>query len=164
MNGEFIGAPTFSFAARPSPVPGDLRISWRLAVIILMLAASRGRRASLVKLHILNDAVRSASSAELLDHILGQRLSPLNWRMRVEPAFARAIDLLVGNRLAEWYGKDERRGLKLTAAGTAAADQIALLEDALAREKSVVAKFSKSVTEEWAQSLASARGLHSAQD
>jgi hypothetical protein len=63
---ELPEADRFSFRVRPVAVPGELRISWRLAVITLMLHHCRQQRASLIKLHILNDVIRSPSSASLL--------------------------------------------------------------------------------------------------
>ena len=57
----------FSFRRRPTPVPADLRIAWRVSLILLMLLASRSNRASLAKLHILNDAIRSNQVDRLRD-------------------------------------------------------------------------------------------------
>ena len=82
MGGEISGARRFSFTSRPVPVPGDLRINWRLAVILLMLDSSRAKRASLAKLHLLNDAVRSPQSLAKLNDILIGAGDPLSWRSR----------------------------------------------------------------------------------
>ena len=70
MSLDFQGVGRFSFRARPLPVPGDLRINWRLAVILLMLENSRAKRASLAKLHVLNEAVRSRTARATLESIL----------------------------------------------------------------------------------------------
>jgi hypothetical protein len=81
----------FSFQRRPTPVPGDLRIAWRVALILTMLSGSRSHRASLAKLHILNDAVRS-DQHDRLKAVLDGTHTSLPWNFRVEPAFARAIE------------------------------------------------------------------------
>lgn len=37
----------FELTPRPEPVAGDLRMSWGIALVILILGRSRGKRASL---------------------------------------------------------------------------------------------------------------------
>ena len=96
MNTPDFASTRFSFKRRPTPVPGDMRIAWRVSLILLMLSASRSSKASLAKLHILNDAIRSNQVARLKDATAaGAKILP--WNLRVEPAFARAIDLTSGN-------------------------------------------------------------------
>jgi hypothetical protein len=43
----------FELLARPEPLPGDLRLAWGLALVLLILGRSRGKRASLQKLHFM---------------------------------------------------------------------------------------------------------------
>jgi hypothetical protein len=93
---------TFSFRSRPGSVPGDLRISWRLAVVLLILKYSRSKRASLPKLHLLNDAIRSKSAMEKLAEIVTGNRSVQDWRIRVEPALGRALDFARGEGLVEF--------------------------------------------------------------
>ena len=90
----------FNFERKPSPVPGDLRIGWRLPLTLLMLNSSRGKSASLAKLNLLNDALRSQNSREKLGKIIRGEVPHIEWRMRVEPAFGRNVDLMIGRRLA----------------------------------------------------------------
>lgn len=136
----------FSFERRPVPVPGDLRIAWRVALILLMLAYSRSHRASLAKLHILNDAIRSEQHRRLKD-VLTNAQAGLPWNLRVEPAFARAIDFVVGERLATWTKTTGRAALQLTKAGIEAAELVMGLEDALVEERAVILEFAKAITE-----------------
>src|SRR5262245_7418877 len=105
-----------------------------------MLLESRNNRASLVKLHILNDAVRSRRSHEQLKRVLHRELPPIFWRTRVEPAFARAIDFVAGERLARWVDTSLGTGLQLTPEGITAAEQVRALPDALAAEKTYLAE------------------------
>lgn len=136
----------FSFQRRPTPVPGDMRIAWRVSLILLMLVASRSNRASLAKLHILNDAIRSNQVARLRD-ATDADAKILPWNLRVEPAFARAIDFVVGERLAKWTKTGGRASLQLTGTGQAAAAAIDKVEDALEQERAVISEHAKKLTE-----------------
>jgi len=128
------------------PVPGDMRIAWRVSLILLMLSASRSNRASLAKLHILNDAIRSNQISRLREATeTDARILP--WNLRVEPAFARAIDFVVGERLAEWTRSGGRASLQLTATGLAAASGVGTVTDALEQERTIIDNYAKKLTE-----------------
>jgi hypothetical protein len=136
----------FSFQRRPTPVPGDLRIVWRVALILVMLGSSRSNRASLAKLHILNDAVRSNQHGRL-KAVLAASHRDLPWGFRVEPAFARAIDFVVGEKLAVWTKATGRAALQLTKVGVEAVEAVMRLEDTLVTERSIVSDLAKAITE-----------------
>lgn len=136
----------FSFHRRPTPVPGDLRIAWRVSLILLMLAASRSNRASLAKLHILNDAIRS-NQVHRLKAATDAEAGTLPWNLRVEPAFARAVDFVVGERLAGWTKTGGRASLQLTASGIAAAAGLEEFQDALQEERGIIADHARKLTE-----------------
>jgi hypothetical protein len=136
----------FSFERRPMPVPGDLRIAWRVALILVMLGCSRSNRASLAKLHILNDAVRFNQHGHL-KAALAVAHRGLPWDFRVEPAFARAIDFVVGEKLATWTKATGRAALQLTKLGAEAAEAVMGLEDALVTERAIVSELAKAITE-----------------
>ena len=136
----------FSFRRRPIPVPGDLRIAWRVALIVSMLGHSRARRASLAKLHILNDAIRS-NKFEHLRAVLNGTRSNLPWNLQVEPAFARAIDFAVGDKLATWTKTSGRAALQLTAKGVEVSKAIDLLNDALVPEKALITECANAISE-----------------
>jgi hypothetical protein len=153
---EFVDSARFSFRVRPVPVPGDMRIGWRLALIVLMLDGCRGQRASLVRLHILNDGVRSARSANVLRRVAKGEIGPLFFRPSVEPAFGRAIDLAVGSRLANWVGTTLGPGLALTDSGKKAVAEIESLSQVLREEAALIRELAPLVTEQWARALTSA--------
>lgn len=136
----------FSFQRRPTPVPGDLRIAWRVALILAMLGCSRSNRASLAKLHILNDVVRSDGYDRLKLALAGDQ-NQLPWSFRVEPAFARAIDFVVGERLATWTKTTGRAALQLTKSGIESAIAVLNLEEALVVERAVVGELATTITE-----------------
>ena len=145
---EAIPAETrFSFRRRPVPVPGDLRISWRLPLLLMMLGTSRGKKASLAKLNVLNDALRSETAGSRLKQIIFASDQGPTWGVRVEPAFSRAIDFLVGEKLAQWVELSDKSGLQLTATGIKAAEAVLQNNTALVAERAFIMEISKGVTE-----------------
>ena len=155
MSVTFYNARDFSFEPRPLPVPGDLRITWRLSLILLMLEASRARRASLAKLHVLNYASRSVRARRRLLSILEGSVPTLFWQMPVEPAFGRALDFTVGEGFAIWQRVSSRSGLELTLSGSKAAQTIASRDDLLIEEKAFLAGDAKKITEAFVSRLLS---------
>jgi hypothetical protein len=139
--------PEFSFELRPTPVPGDLRISWRLSVLLLMLFNSRGKKASLAKLHMLSDAVRSVAARKHLETIISTGSAPPTWRVRVEPAFGRAVDFLIGERFANWIHVGNGAGLELTDKGVQAAKALQKIPDALSGESEFLTHAAKQLFE-----------------
>ena len=113
---------------------------------MVMLGCSRSKRASLAKLHILNDVVRSDSHDRLKLALAGDQ-NQLPWSFRVEPAFARAIDFIVGERLATWTKATGRAALQLTKTGIESADAVLNLDEALVLERSVVSDLATTITE-----------------
>lgn len=137
----------FSFRARPIAVPGDLRIEWRVSLIMLMLGNSRSKQASLAKLHILNDAIRSSQGGHLLELVIKAKSGKMPWTFRVEPAFARAVDFVVGDKLATWTTTAGRAALQLTVQGIRLFDALNGEADVLTTEKVVLKEYAKSISE-----------------
>lgn len=137
----------FSFTARPVPIPGDLRIGWRVSLIVMMLGVSRSNRASLAKLYVLNHAARSSVARAQLERILAGDEPALYWHMRVEPAFARAVNFVVGEGFAEWVETSQRVGLQLTARGLVAWKLLDDDEAVLAEEKAFLKRSGRQTTE-----------------
>jgi hypothetical protein len=137
----------FSFERKPSPVPGDLRIGWRIPLTLLMLNYSRGKKASLAKLNLFNDALRSERSREKLSKIINGETPLIEWRMRVEPAFSRNIDLLTGGQLAEWIVANGKAAISLTEKGKRIAERLVADEESFVTEKAFLREFSSKITE-----------------
>lgn len=138
---------SFSFERKPSPVPGDLRIGWRLPLTLLMLNSSRGKRASLAKLNLLNDALRSERSREKLSKIICGETALIEWRMRVEPAFGRNVDLMTGGQLAGWRVANGKAAICLTDKGKEVAKKLEDDDDSFVAEKAFLREFSSKITE-----------------
>lgn len=147
MNFEIHTDRDFSFERKPSPVPGDLRIGWRIPLTLLMLNYSRGKKASLAKLNLLNDALRSEGSRKKLGKIISGETALIEWRMRVEPAFSRNVDLLMGGQLAEWMVVNGKAAIRLTDKGKTIAKKLEDDEESFVTEKAFLREFSSKITE-----------------
>ncbi len=150
-----LDTPQFFFVDRPIPIPGNLRLSWRIPVLMLMLHFSRQQKSSLVKLHVLNDAVQSPKAAQQLRHIITDSLPPLFWQPRIEPAFARAIDFAIGDKLVEWISTTNGPGLTLSPKGRPVVTEVVGLSDVLVAEKALLADLGNKVSEALVKRLVS---------
>lgn len=135
------------FRSRRQPCAGDLRIAWRVSVTLLALFHSRGKKASFAKLHLLNDALQSAVARQSLIELLNDPTGVVFWQFRVEPAFNRALDFIVGEGFACWSASGDRAVLSLSFEGIGAAKAIDSTADALADERAFLKEFGLRVTE-----------------
>lgn len=69
------------------------------------------------------------------------------WTFRVEPAFARAIDFVVGYKLANWTTTAGRSALQLTQEGERLFSELNRERDILTEEKDVLVRYAKPMTE-----------------
>ena len=146
----------FVFKRKPKPVPGDLRIAWRLSVTLLALLYSRRQKASFAKLHMLNDAMQSDASKQKLTAMIEDSIPYVKWRMRVEPAFSRNLDILVGEGFAKWLVSSGKTSLELTPTGKTAATVVDESEGALEVERQFLSSTGKLVTEAFVQNVIAA--------
>ena len=156
MSESTTGAPVLVFHRRPKSVPGELRVSWRLSMTLLALHFCRGKHASFTKLHLLNGALRSKVARGRLLGILDGNLNFETCTLRVEPAFSRNLDLLVGKGLAEWYVASSRLAVRMTPRGIDAATQIEAEDGLFVDEKQFLANEGRLVTEQLVQRIVSA--------
>lgn len=152
-------SPTLVFRARPKAVPGDLRVSWRLSMTLLALYYSRGKRASLIKLNILNGAIRFDTARDRLIEFLGGNQGVETCTVCVEPAFSRSLDLLVGKGLAQWVKvANKRLGVQMTPQGLKTAAALDASVDLFKEEKNFLATTGRRVTEQIVRNIVSAGG------
>ncbi|EKF40062.1 hypothetical protein NA8A_22748 [Nitratireductor indicus C115] len=130
-----------------------MRISWRVSVTLLALLHSRGKKASFAKMHVLNDALRSKPSQDKLKAILEENEPAYAWRLRVEPAFTRALDFLVGEGFADWSISSNRTTLTLTERGIETAKEIESMNDVLVDEQAFLRSLGAKITESFVQQL-----------
>lgn len=134
----------FAFRQRATPLVGDLRPAWRIALVLLMLLHSRGKKATLQKLHVLNSACRSMNTRRaFLRYVEGQarkdEIIP-----RVEPSLNRALNLARGEGLVEI---EKGKNIKLTSAGLRLATQLDETSDSLVAEKAFLKAVESFATE-----------------
>lgn len=134
----------FTFKERRSPLAGDLRPAWRISLVLLMLLHSRGKKATLQKLHVLNSACRSAEARRAyLAYIAGtarkEEIVP-----RVEPSLNRALNLARGEGLVEL---ENGKNIQLTTTGLTIARQIDAAHDCLDIEKVFLKQVGSKTTE-----------------
>jgi hypothetical protein len=139
----------FTFRERPSSVPSDLRPVWRVPVVILLVQACRGSRATPEQLHVLNWAVRSTDSAATLSAYLAGELGPSDAVVRFEPALDRAVALARGYRFLRW----NTRYWVLTADGRAVARLVESHESLLQRERTLLATLPRPLTQAAVEAL-----------
>jgi hypothetical protein len=113
----FLQDVSFEFRKLPTPIPGGLRPTRRIALLLLLVAKSHGSGASWKGLQLLNWAIRDQRHTELLAALWANRDIPDRPIVRFEPALDRAIDLAVGLHLLEVKAS---QALRLTDAGRAA--------------------------------------------
>jgi hypothetical protein len=135
----------FTFTPRPAPVPGDLRPIWRVSLILLILLNSRGKKASLQKLHVMNWSARSRFNSDLLLHYMEKKVSKEEVVPRIEPSLNRAIDFAKGEGLV---AVENGKNLILTTVGTLTAEEIDRHADCMTKEKSFLKKLKSFANEQ----------------
>lgn len=86
----------FRLQSRPAPIAGDLRIWWGVALVVLVLGACRGRRASLPKLHLLAHASRTKRGRSDLMEYVESPYKATPPAIRYEPWLNRALAYAAG--------------------------------------------------------------------
>lgn len=136
----------FLFQRRPLSLPEDLRPSWRIALIVLLMSGCcRGGKSSRARLHVLSWSARSSESLQDLLAATTGDLNPRALVVRVDPFLDRAIDFAIGECLIESIGG---KGLRLTNTGKAFATEIGGKADIFVLEKSFIQAVGHKVTED----------------
>ena len=91
----------FALTPRPEPVPGDLRVAWGIALVVLILGKSRGKRASLQKLHFLAHSARTRQARLEAQEVFARERRPSDFVVRVEPWLNRALAFARGAGLID---------------------------------------------------------------
>ena len=135
---------SFTFNARPDPVPGDLRMSWGLAVLILMLFYSRGKKSSFQKLQFLAHAVRLSEGRDEVRGLLSGEYLPTEVSVRVEPSLNRAIAFA---HALNFLQIENGKSISLTKKGENVAKTIIEQADALKEEVNFLAEVAPRMTD-----------------
>jgi hypothetical protein len=144
----------FKITPRPEPIPGDLRRSWGITLVLLALHYSYGKRASLQKLHFLAYAARTSQSRELVQGIFNGIPDSDSLVIRIEPWVNRALAFARGAALVTM---EKGKAAKLTAKGSSALAVITTDDSILSEERTFLSQISKFATEDTISRLMKAR-------
>jgi hypothetical protein len=125
----------FELTPRPEPIAGDLRLAWSIAIVVLMLGRSRGKRASLQKLHFLAHSVRTGQTRQEAQRVFDGALNPTDFVVRVEPWLNRSIAFAKGARLLDLEGG---KNVRLTRAGMEMLEELSTAAPVLVEEKAFI--------------------------
>jgi len=136
---------SFSFQRRPISLPGDLRPSWRIGLLVILLSqCCRQQRSSLTRLHVLSWAVRSKDNHDDLLTLVNHTLPPDALIVRFDPAVNRAIDLAIGEQL---INRVDGSRIELSNSGRGFAEEIFADEQLYLTEKALAASLGHKVSE-----------------
>jgi hypothetical protein len=91
----------FGFREQPVPTPAEYRPKWRTALVVLLIDACYGRRASWHQLHVLNWASRSRTNQQAFERLKAGQAELGGAVVRYDPALDRAIDFALFDGLVE---------------------------------------------------------------
>jgi len=140
----FAAAPGAVFSRRDDAIPGDLRITWRLSVLCLVLQRFRGNKSTLENLHILWWSVRSGETRGLFLRWLDGDKRPDEIIVRFDPSLAVTVDLALGAGLAM---RTNTGAIALLPTGLALAVDLWSDADVLVEEKTFLSKLPRSLTQ-----------------
>ena len=133
------------FRPRPLSLPEDLRPSWRIGLLVLLLSACcRGAKSSRAKLHVLAWGFRTAQSQVELQAAMKGNLNPRALIVRFDPFLDRALDFAIGERLIQINGG---KSVSLTPTGKALAAEIQKSDEVFKNEKRFANEIRLGVTE-----------------
>jgi hypothetical protein len=132
------------FTRRPDPIPGDLRIGWRLASAVLILNRCRGNTANLEQIHVLTWALRSRHGRQVISDWFLRERKPNDLIIRHDPSTARTINLAVAGGLAT---RNNNSTISLTEKGDRLAHLLWGRSDVLVPEKNFLSTLPARITQ-----------------
>jgi hypothetical protein len=134
----------FLFRRRPMAIPGDLRPSWKIGLIVLWLkTCCRGGRTSLARLHVLSWGTRTEKSRSDLQAAIKGDLHPTSIIVRFDPFLNRSVDFAIGEGLIQRSGSK----IELTLDGQKLAEELEQINSVYVSEKKFISEIRQSVTE-----------------
>ncbi|WP_405589912.1 hypothetical protein [Streptomyces sp. NBC_01190] len=141
-----------TFTQRPDPIPGDLRIGWRLSALAIVLDKCRGGTANPEQIHLLIWALRSSSSREMIQRWISGERMPDDFAVRYDPALSRTISIAVASGLAE---RRPNQSIALTSQGSALARTVWSDREVLREEKGLLSSLPGKITQKAIRDLMS---------
>lgn len=131
------------FRRRNESIPGDLRVSWRVSAVCLLLTKGRANSLALEHLHVLWWAIRSTVSQKQVIRAFEGRSQPEDILVRFDPSLSVSLDLALGAGLAE---RSSTGTMRLTPAGLLLSQNILTSEEAFREEKIFLAQLPAKMT------------------
>lgn len=134
---------TLKFTSRPNPVLAELRPIYKICqALLIMHITGRGGKCSLVKLHLMNWAIKKPQRIETMELAadLGQITLPV-WGF--DPALSIALNLAYSDLLVE----PTTTGFELSTKGKQLVKEIMGDKTIMIEEKAALLKFGKKITE-----------------
>lgn len=134
----------FTFKDRGTVIPSDRRPVWRMTLVVCLLRhCSRGQKSSLVRLHILDWAMRNTEGRQQLMAFIDGEIMLRYICVRYDPALLRAV--LIGE--AEQILKIVGKSVKLLSVGQTLAREVEKSKTILTRELEFMKVLGKNFTE-----------------
>lgn len=141
----------FRFHRRPTPLPPDLRPTWRIASLVLLLyRCCRNQQSSFLRIHVLSWALRTPDSRAALLSVLAHESEAASLVVRIEPSLNRAIDFAIGDGL---LSRPSGSRIRLTTAGVGYAMTIEELPELFQVERHFLADVGFRVTESFVSKM-----------
>jgi hypothetical protein len=135
----------FVFRRRPVAVPADLRPTWRIGIIVLLLKnCCRAGKSSLGRLHVLSWATRTSENQRNLIAAAQDDLPLTSILVRFDPFLDRAIDFAFGEGLVS-HG--DGKSVELTSTGRQLAVELENHESLYSEEKRFISLVRRGITE-----------------
>jgi hypothetical protein len=138
------------FTRRPLAIAPDFRKDWKIALLLLILdISSRSGKSSLKRLHVIHWALRTSNHQHQFEETRNTDVPLFTFKVRLEPALSRAIELAEAQKLVECAEGDR---VQITELGRSLAKQITkhgVMED----EVAFLSRIGKSITETEAMKL-----------
>lgn len=131
-----------TFSKRAVPIPPDYRPLYKISLIILILKiCCRGKKSSLLKIHLFFWALKSKSNQEKLKGLIENRSLTNIWGL--DPTVNRALNFAIAEKLCE----REKASIKLASKGELFSKELEK-SDVLSLEKQFLIFIGQSITEE----------------
>ncbi len=133
------------FSKKPIPIPAEYRPIYKVSQLVLVLhLCCRGRKSSLMKMHLFSWALKDFKNREVLISLTSIDYKYVStYRWSIEPSVNRALDFMVAERICDMDAKN----FVLTDFGEELAKQILEDEEVLARDKAFLTTVGKKITE-----------------
>jgi hypothetical protein len=132
------------FTRRPLAIAPDFRKDWKVSLLLLILElSSRSGKSSLKRLHVIHWAIRTTNHQQQFEQTRSANTPLFAFKVRLEPAFSRAIEFAEAQKLVEW-GEGGR--VQITEQGRSLAKNI-VQHDIMQSEVAFLKRIGKSITE-----------------